>query len=466
MTGAPSSVPSAVVKPQRRVSAFWAVPAVALLLACWLGIRAWITRGIIVTVLLQEGYGLKPGDEVRYRGTAVGEVRDVELTEDLGIRVTAALDRGGERLARSGSRFWVVRPEFGLSRVAGLETLVGPRYLAVLPGRGPAQRRFVGLNEPPVVDAQEPGDLEVILEAAEMGSLRRGAPVAYRQVQVGVVLSVGLASDGGAVEARVHINKAFAQLIRNGTRFWDSGGVEANLGLGGVSLEFQSLESVLAGGIALATPPDAGEVVDTGHRFVLDAEPPEDMLEWDPLVVIGSSMLPPGAPLPNPLRARVDWKRGWWRMGRSSRQGWVLQTEGGLLGPADLLRPEEGADTTTTVLEVAGAAVALHEHSVAGDDTLARLEVTVSDQVWPAVRMRRPREPEDCVAVGDPTSTPLPLSAARLDPQEGVWSVDPELPVDESWHGATVVARRDGFVIGVLLVEDGVAEVALIEAKP
>ncbi|MCH6552441.1 MAG: MCE family protein, partial [Planctomycetes bacterium] len=113
----------------------------ALLFAGWLAYQAWSLRGVTVTVQLPEGFGLEPGDEVRYRGIKVGEVRRVELAEGLdGIRITAALHTEADRLACSGSRYWVVRPQLGPAGVAGLETLIGPRYLAVLPGDGPRRR--------------------------------------------------------------------------------------------------------------------------------------------------------------------------------------------------------------------------------------------------------------------------------------------------------------------------------------
>ncbi len=458
------AVPEARLRPRRRYSAAWVIPILALILAGWLGYRAWLGRGVIVTVQLAEGHGLKPGDEVRYRGITVGEVRNVEVAEALdGVVVTASLQAEADRLARAGSRFWVVRPQLGLARIEGLETLVGPRYLAALPGQGARQHRFLGLAEPPVVDAVEPGDLEIILSANRRGSLRRGAPVTYREVRVGTVLSVGLASDGGTVEARVHIERAYVQLIRPQTRFWRVGGVEARVGLTGVSFQLESLETLLGGGVALATPPDAGDVVRTGHRFELESRPPQDRFEWQPLVVIGSSMLPPGAPLPNPRRAKVVWKKGRWISRERSRQGWVLQTPDGVLGPADLLEPDEDADRETVVLEVAGTVLPLDADPIWAEGGLALVAADVTETRWPTQRRRSPRgEPEDCLAVGDPIAAPLPLAAARLESRDGAWVVDPAISVDDDWHGASVVARADGYLVGLLLVDDGTAKVALL----
>ena len=459
--GSPTAVPQAVLKPPRRLSLAMLVPVAALLLAGWLGYTAWISRGFIITVQLDQGHGIKTGHEVRHRGITVGEVRNVKLAEGFeGVIVTVSLAAQADQLARSGSRFWVVRPQLGLEGVEGLETLLGPRYLAVAPGPGALQRHFIGLGEPPVVEAVEPGDLEIIVQASQRGGLRRGAPVTYRQVPVGSVMSVGLASDGGAVEARVHIQKAFAPLIREGTRFFSVGGLEADVGLAGVSLEVESLAALITGGVALATPPDAGDIVRTGHRFVMDAKEPKDWLTWQPMAVIGNSMLPPGAPVPTPLRARIGWRQGFWISRAKSRQGWVLQTPLGLLGPVDLLHPDEDADSETVVLEVGGAVV--KSRPGLQHNGLALVPINVIQPGWPAQRHRSPSAPEDCVAIGDPSATPLPLAAARLTARGESWAIDPAVSVDESWHGAVVVARSDGFVVGLLLVDDGKASVALI----
>ena len=467
-TVVPSAVPKAVLKPKRSVSPAWLLPVAAIIAAAWLGGRAWSQRGVPVTVVLADGHGLKVGDAVRYRGIAVGEVRQVTLDDQSGgIRVTVALRSEADRLARAGSRFWVVRPQLGLSRTAGLETLIGPRYLAVLPGRGTRQRHFIGLDEPPIVERRDPGDLEIILTATALGSLRRGAPVMYRQVPVGTILSVGLTSDAGGVEARVHIEKAYAQLIRVGTHFWDVGGLDATVGLTGVNIRVENLEALLAGGVALATPPDGGEAVGTGYRFALAASPPDGWLQWQPMAVIGSSLLPSGAPLPSPRRATVAWKQGRLISRRRHRQGWVLQTDEGLLGPADLLVPDDDAEQESFILEVAGTMVSLDRSPLWSSGGLAVIEGRLLRPSWPSDRRRRAVEPEECLAIGDPTAPPIPLAVARLTPADGAaaWDVDPAVPLDESWHGAAVVARVDGYLVGVLLVEDDVARVALLPGK-
>ncbi len=461
-SAAKSEVPLATLRPQRRVPWLWLVPLLAALLAGWIGYRSWLNRGLVITVLLDEGHGLEPGARVVYSGITIGEIREIYLQRDLGgIAVEAALLSRASDLARGGSRFWVVRPQVGLSGVAGLETVVGPRYLAMLPGNGPPQRRFVGLSEPPVIESFDPGDLEIVLQTARRKGLRPGAPVLYRQVIIGTVLSVGLTSDGGSVEARVHIQKAFTELVREQTRFWNAGGLHAQLGLRGMTIEAESLDTLLAGGVALATPPRGGAAVRNGHRFVVEDKPKDEWLAWQPMVDIGNPLLPAGAPLPSPLRTVKTWRQGLLNS-KKTRRGWVLQTDFGLLGPADLLLPDGESEGESPVIEINGQPLPSALQIRPMVNGLALVDADVSAKHWPALRCRVPNMPEDCLAVADPAAPSLPLSASRLTPEDESWIVDNAIAIDPGWHGAVVVSRSDGKVIGIVLVDDADTRIALV----
>lgn len=462
-------VPSAVLKRERRWSLTWLLPLLAIIVAGWLGYQSWIARGVLVTVEFDQGHGIDIGDDVRFRSAVIGEVRDVQLDDQLDrLVITLALQDSGERFARAGTRFWVVRPEVGLKGVAGIETLIGPRYIAMLPGDGGRRSSFVGLAESPVVSETNVGDLQIIVEAAQRGGLRRGAPVVYRQVPVGAVLSVGLASDAGAVEARLHIEKQYAQLVRTRTRFWSTSGLSARVGLGGLSVEMESLQALLAGGVSLATPDNGGDLVSTGHRFRLDTQPPQGWLEWQPLAVIGSSFLPPGAPMPKPMRATLGWEQGRVITRSKSTHGWVLQTSVGLVGPIDLLEPGDKADRATIVLEVNGEIWPLDADGYWDDGHIALRQMTIGDAEWDADRRRIPDGAEDALIVADPSSTPRPLAASRITDRGDHWTIDAAVSLDEAWHGAAVVARSDGLLLGVIVIDeddDVDARVAFLPAK-
>jgi paraquat-inducible protein B len=283
-----SSPPVALVAPAKRPSWVWILPGIALLAVGALLYQTNAERGPRVTISFTDGGGLQAGNPVTCRGLQIGAVQDVRLSRDRSsVQVIVELRPDAESLAVEGSAWWIVRPEVNLRRVRGLETLFGPRYLEVQPGPpdGGKKRRFEGLQAPPEFAPPSEGALRVVLRAARRGSLEIGSPVAFRDMTVGHISSLTLADDSSAVNVGVFIERRYATLVRDKTRFWNASGIGLDMGLfSGLKLRTESLESVLSGGIAFATPERSGEPVADGHVFDLAENPSNDWLTWAPQI--------------------------------------------------------------------------------------------------------------------------------------------------------------------------------------
>ncbi len=276
----------------RGISVLWFVPVLAVAVVAVLFFQAYSQKGPWIEIEFANGDGLRSGDPVSYRGVQVGKVREVGLVQDMtGVSVKVELNKDAAGLAVAGTRFWVVRPELSLTRVSGLETLLGPRYIEAEPGPAAAGgaapvRKFVGLRAPPRgISPGAPGTtsgLDLVLAATRLGSVAPGSPVVYREVRVGTVISATLSDDAKRVEVGIRIDPSNAHLVRDNSRFWNVSGIGLDLGISGLKLRAGSLESVLAGGIAFATPTKPGARVEPGARFDL-AEAAEDAwLKWEP----------------------------------------------------------------------------------------------------------------------------------------------------------------------------------------
>lgn len=278
--------PAARIARARRWSWAWLLPLTVLAALITLGVQASAERPIPLTVRFPEGNGLRTGDPVACRGVQVGEVRDVQLSPDArSVVVEIALDRSASSIAVEGTRLWVVRPEVSLRRVSGLDALFGPRSIAIEPGPLTAPRRtqFDGLDEAPPLPDPTDGSLLLVLRAQRRGSLAPGSPVTYRDVQIGQVLAYQLASDATAAELTVAIEPTYAQLVRENSRFFNTSGITADWGIfKGLDVRTDSLESVVTGGIGLATPNKPAARVGAGHTFELAPYPDSDWLEWEP----------------------------------------------------------------------------------------------------------------------------------------------------------------------------------------
>ncbi len=252
-----TDLPMAKTRPASNWSAIWVLPLIALLIGGWLAWRAYSEAGIEIQVMFESGDGIQAGKtEVIYKGMPVGKVIALTLDRSEARRgVIATLEMNKEVEARlvTGTRFWLVKPSVTLAGVTGLETLVSGNYIAVSPGEGEPSREFTALPEAPPLADDVPG-LHLTLKAERLGSLNKDSPVFYKQIQVGRVKSFALAENQSTVEVKVFIQPEYASLVRKHTRFWNASGISVDAGLSGVKVRTESLASIVAGGIAFATP--------------------------------------------------------------------------------------------------------------------------------------------------------------------------------------------------------------------
>ena len=459
----PMDYPEARRVPRRGGWWWWLLPLAALAGAGWLLLDQYGARGPEIVVAFSQGHGIKVGDALRYRGIQVGRVSRVGLAGDLdGVRVVVRLQPDTASLARAGSRFWIVRPRLDLSGAEGLETVVGARYLAVLPGDGPPARAFQGLPGAPRIP--EPDALEIVLGAPGRGNLREGAPVTYRQVTVGSITAVALARDASHVQARVAIHPDYRGLIRANTRFWRTSGARLGADLGGVYLDVESIQGLILGGISLAVPQQPGEPARAGQRFALHEEADPEWLAWTPsLQPAGPSELE-RAPrlLPLARRWRADNALGLSR--ERERRGWALVLPGGLLGPADLLGPA-APDAEDSRLWYTDRALPLDAHQPLSPG-LWWLPLSHAWPGWPAQAVRAMEEAEDILLMAHPEEPPRFVADFRLRRDDAGWRLDPALDLPPRWHGAAAVAVRDGRLVGILAIQDNENRVLPVPALP
>jgi paraquat-inducible protein B len=94
---------------------------------------------------------------------------------------------------------------------------------------------------------------------------------------------VRLADTADHVEVPAYIRPGYVKLVRQGTKFWRTGGARVKAGLfSGVSLDVESMHSLLMGGVSMAVPPDAGEIAQSGQSYDLHEKAEEEWLEWAP----------------------------------------------------------------------------------------------------------------------------------------------------------------------------------------
>jgi paraquat-inducible protein B len=282
MNEASSQPPEARIRTPSRFSLVWLVPIIAAAIAIYLGWHTLASRGPVVTITFSSGAGLTAGEtKVEHKSVAIGTVESVALSNRFSqVTATVRMSKDTEPLLTDHARFWVVRPRFSLTQPSGLQTLVSGSYIAVDPGPpgGNPQRHFQGLDQPPAVRSDEAGRT-FTLQSPRLGWLETGAPVFYRNIEVGQLLDYQDEGMDKPIQMHVFIRAPYDDYVRDGTRFWNTSGLSVNLGPGGVHVAVESMQALFAGGIqfanfqnAASTPPAAPGKMFELYQNETDAE--------------------------------------------------------------------------------------------------------------------------------------------------------------------------------------------------
>ena len=105
------------------------------------------------------------------------------------------------------------------------------------------------------------------------------------------MIGVGLSSTANKVNIYINIAKPYDTLVNTQSKFWNTSGFKIDAGLfSGVSINSESIESLLSGGIAFATPEVKNKseslIIDQHHEFQLHDDSQENWLKWAPKILI------------------------------------------------------------------------------------------------------------------------------------------------------------------------------------
>ena len=285
MTG--EELPKSRVRRRRLFNFAWIIPLIAAAVAGYLIYERMRERGPEIIISFNDGGGLRVGlTPVKYRGVVIGEVTAVSLSEDQQrVLVRTRLHRSAAALAREGAVFWIVRPQVGFGNVTGLGTVLTGPEINVLPGKGDAAQRteFAGLDSAPV--GLETAGLKIILRAERPRSIRPNTPVHYRGIEVGMVQKLELGPNSTSADIHVLIFQRYAGLVRQGSAFWDTSGIDVKASLlKGIDVNIESLRTLATGGIEFATPSEKAPRAKPGSVFFLHDKAKEEWLSWLPRI--------------------------------------------------------------------------------------------------------------------------------------------------------------------------------------
>jgi paraquat-inducible protein B len=246
--------------------------------------------GLSISIHFDDSSGLKAKSKVIYQEQVIGLVERLVFTDkQIGANAMVLLNDLGAKYAKRGAKFWKVEPQIGLVGSKNVTALLDGAFIALLPSTAATstqQTAFNALALAPTVE-QLPYGLNIKLTTQRLGSVRVGNPVLYRQIKVGRVIGVGLSNTADAVNVFINIAQPYSALVKRGSQFWNTSGISIEAGVfSGINIDSESIETLVAGGIAFATPMDHEESGELPKSFTLHTDVDDDWLTWQPKIII------------------------------------------------------------------------------------------------------------------------------------------------------------------------------------
>lgn len=272
-------IPELTVTPEKRslwdrVSVVWLVPLIALVVALSVAWQSYNDRGPVIEIIFDSAAGIsKEETELRFRDIAVGVVEDVHFTPDLDrVVVAVRLDKAVAAYIDAETEFWIVRPEVTTQGVTGLDTVLSGVYIQGLwdDEVGTLTYAFEGLSQAPLLAGGQTG-LTMTLRSTD-GSLSGNTPIVFKGVEVGRIGPAMVSTDGFSVEAQAVVYFPYDNLVTSSTRFWDTSGFSLSVGTSGAAVDFDSLSSLIAGGVTFDTFVSGAVLARDGDQFDVFAD--------------------------------------------------------------------------------------------------------------------------------------------------------------------------------------------------
>jgi paraquat-inducible protein B len=185
------------------------------------------------------------------------------------VVVVRMYDKASKALLTENAKFWIVKPEVGITGVSGLDTLLSGTYINAYSKAGGKQPRdkFIGLTQP-YRDSMKGEYFHLSSPKAENVSV--GMPIYYKNIKVGQVEYIYLALGNNNVEVIVFIDKAYVSYVQKDSKFWIKSMMNVDFSKGNLDIHIAPINFMLQGGIVFSSQGEENMVfMSEGHIFPL-----------------------------------------------------------------------------------------------------------------------------------------------------------------------------------------------------
>jgi paraquat-inducible protein B len=251
-------------------TSIWIVPLIALFVAAWLAYQYFSELGPEIRIVFPKNEGLKAGQShIKYRDVPIGVVKKIELEEEgNGVTVVVRMNAKTSSYLNENTKFWIVKPEVGMSGVSGLDTLISGTYINMFTQSGTESKdMFSGLTNA----FRKTSEGEYIQLSAPTGhNIRVGTPIYFKDMKAGQVEYMNISLDSTSIEFIVFVEKFYVPYVHTSSKFWVQSVLDIDMTGGKVDVNVAPFTNLIQGGISFSSSgEDMMDTVPEGFVFNL-----------------------------------------------------------------------------------------------------------------------------------------------------------------------------------------------------
>jgi len=238
------------------ITSIWIVPLMALFIAGWLAYQYFANRGPEINIIFPKNEGLVAGKSVvKFKNVPIGKVTNISIKKDIeGVIVSIRMDSKATRpYLTEYAKFWIVKPEVGISGVSGLDTILSGTYIDVYSKRGGSiyKDEYVGLLHPYRDDSK--GEYFVLNTPQGNSAVKAGTPIYFKNIKVGQVEYVVLGLDNMSIDVIVFIENDYTPYLRTDSSFWVRSTFDVGFDNGKLNLSVAPFTDLIQGAIEFSS---------------------------------------------------------------------------------------------------------------------------------------------------------------------------------------------------------------------
>jgi paraquat-inducible protein B len=237
-------------------------------------------EGITLTLDADAGHNLRSGVNVLYNDLVIGSVLQTYFKDDFGnVAIDIVIADTFSHLVNDSSLFYLqnsVEAKIGLDhldmKVGSLASIINGGISVITPRQTDtlSASRFSLHPDKQSMETLRylnDGGSYYVLSTDNLHSVKDGVAIFYKGMEIGKTISHGL-NEAGDIDVQIFIQKAYTHLINPSTSFYNVSGVDIDANLQGVTVQSESLSTIVDGGISIVTNRDL-EPAKPLHRFKL-----------------------------------------------------------------------------------------------------------------------------------------------------------------------------------------------------